>query len=164
MRELDRLKLYRARSRLYRSKILQENMRLKALAEIYTMHSFASLKSHFFDKIENSSNKEKEKCDFRAVQRSASCRSRRELSNAYFHAKFASIQPRTSPVKFARSSRGAGKGGRPGARPGAEDRSPSGAYDRRRRGGVGGMFWSEKCFFRREKEETGKSANLCKPL
>ena len=36
-------KLDRARSRLYRSEILQENMRLKALAEIYTMHSFALL-------------------------------------------------------------------------------------------------------------------------
>ena len=34
-------KLERARSRLYRSQILQENMRWKALAEIYTMHSFA---------------------------------------------------------------------------------------------------------------------------
>ena len=32
-------KLYRARSRLYRNEILQENIRLKALAEIYTMHS-----------------------------------------------------------------------------------------------------------------------------
>ena len=32
-----------ARSRLYRSQILQEKMRLKALAEIYTMHSFALL-------------------------------------------------------------------------------------------------------------------------
>ena len=31
-------------SRLYRSQILQANMRLKALSEIYTMHSFA----HFF--------------------------------------------------------------------------------------------------------------------
>ena len=36
-------KLSRARSRLYRSQILQVNMRLKALAEIYTMHSFAQL-------------------------------------------------------------------------------------------------------------------------
>ena len=35
--------LERARSRLYRSQILQQNMRLKALAEIYTMHSFAQL-------------------------------------------------------------------------------------------------------------------------
>ena len=34
-------KLYRTRSRLYRSQILQVNMRLKALAEIFTMHSFA---------------------------------------------------------------------------------------------------------------------------
>ena len=33
-------KLYKARSRLYRSQILQQNMRWKALAEIYTMHSF----------------------------------------------------------------------------------------------------------------------------
>ena len=36
-------KFDRARSRLYRRQILQENMRLKALAEIYTMHSFAQL-------------------------------------------------------------------------------------------------------------------------
>ena len=41
-------KLYRARSRLYRSQILQENMRLKALAEIYTMHSFAQLCNPIF--------------------------------------------------------------------------------------------------------------------
>ena len=34
-------KLNKARYRLYRSQILQENMRWKALAEIYTMHSFA---------------------------------------------------------------------------------------------------------------------------
>ena len=33
----------RARSRLYPSQILQENMRWKALAEIYTVHSFAQL-------------------------------------------------------------------------------------------------------------------------
>ena len=33
--------LIRARSRLYRSQILQVNTRWKALAEIYTMHSFA---------------------------------------------------------------------------------------------------------------------------
>ena len=49
-------KLYRARSRLYRNEILQENMRWKALAEIYTMHSFApfwnrSLSSMFCLKI-----------------------------------------------------------------------------------------------------------------
>ena len=34
-------KLNRARSQLYRSQILQVNTRWKALAEIYTMHSFA---------------------------------------------------------------------------------------------------------------------------
>ena len=32
-----------ARSRLYRSRFLQVNTRWKALAEIYTMHSFAPL-------------------------------------------------------------------------------------------------------------------------
>ena len=44
-------KLNRARSRLYRGQILQENMRLKALAEIYTMHSFAQLCNLIFVKI-----------------------------------------------------------------------------------------------------------------
>ena len=39
------------------------------------------------------------------VQRSALCRSRRELSNASFLAEFGSIQLRTSPVKFACSPR-----------------------------------------------------------
>ena len=34
-------RLQRARSRLYRNEILQVNMRLKALAEVYTVHSFA---------------------------------------------------------------------------------------------------------------------------
>ena len=43
------------------------------------------------------------------MQRSALCRSRRELSNAYFVANLASIQPRTSPVKFARPSNAAMK-------------------------------------------------------
>ena len=41
--ELRSGKLDRARSRLYRNQILQVNMRLKALAEIYTMQSFAQL-------------------------------------------------------------------------------------------------------------------------
>ena len=41
--ELRAGKLYKARFRLYRSQILQENMRLKALAGIYTMQSFAQL-------------------------------------------------------------------------------------------------------------------------
>ena len=33
--------LQTARYRLYRSQILKQNMRWKALAEVYTMHSFA---------------------------------------------------------------------------------------------------------------------------
>ena len=43
MLALTQLSNYRARFLLYRSQNLQENMRLKALAEIYTMHSFALL-------------------------------------------------------------------------------------------------------------------------
>ena len=44
--------LLEARSRLYRSQILQVNMRWKALAEIYTMHSFAPFSSlNFFVKL-----------------------------------------------------------------------------------------------------------------
>ena len=43
VRTVDGEHLRRARSRRYRSQILQVNMRLKALAEIYTMHSFAPL-------------------------------------------------------------------------------------------------------------------------
>ena len=35
--------LHRARSRLYRSRFLQTNMRLKALAEIHSIHTFAQL-------------------------------------------------------------------------------------------------------------------------
>ena len=43
--------LYRARSRLYRSHILQENSSWKALAEIYIMHSFAPFSNlNFFVK------------------------------------------------------------------------------------------------------------------
>ena len=43
--------LLRARSRLYRSQILQVNTRWKALAEIYTMHSFAPFSNlNFFVK------------------------------------------------------------------------------------------------------------------
>ena len=43
--------LVRARSRLYRSQILQVNTRWKALAEIYTMHSFAPFSNlNFFVK------------------------------------------------------------------------------------------------------------------
>ena len=41
-------KLYRARSRLYLSQILQLNMRLKALAEIYNTLLCTAPKSHVF--------------------------------------------------------------------------------------------------------------------
>ena len=39
---------HRARSRLYRSQILQVNTRWKALAEIYTLHSFAPFSNRNF--------------------------------------------------------------------------------------------------------------------
>ena len=42
-RLLKLIKIKSARSRLYRSRILQVNTHWKALAEIYTMHSFAPL-------------------------------------------------------------------------------------------------------------------------
>ena len=42
-------KLDRAHSRLYRSQNLYENMRWKALAKIYTMHSFAQLLESIID-------------------------------------------------------------------------------------------------------------------
>ena len=41
-------KLYKARSRLYRCQFLQLNTRWKALAEIYTMHSFAPFSKRIF--------------------------------------------------------------------------------------------------------------------
>ena len=45
-------KLRGARSRLYRRRFLQVNTRWKALAEIYTMHSFAPFSNlNFFVKI-----------------------------------------------------------------------------------------------------------------
>ena len=51
-------KLRGARSRLYRRRFLQVNTRWKALAEIYTMHSFAPfwnhLNSYSFSKMNNS--------------------------------------------------------------------------------------------------------------
>ena len=103
-------KIYRAHSLLYRRQILQENMRLKALAGIYTRHSFAQAKNSLTFKI--CKNLEKlasflkkfqqilrKKSDFRAVQRSALCRYRRELSNAYFLAKFRFDTAENEPAK-----------------------------------------------------------------
>ena len=43
-------KLYQARSRLYQIQTLQVNMRLKALAQIYKMYSFALLYNTIFAK------------------------------------------------------------------------------------------------------------------
>ena len=55
-----------------------------------------------FWQIRNSSNF-LEKCEFRAVQRSALCRSRRELSNAYLLAKFGFDTAENEPSKVCRS-------------------------------------------------------------
>ena len=46
-------KLWKARSRLYRSRFLQPNTRWKALAEIYTIHSFAPLSNLIFPQTFN---------------------------------------------------------------------------------------------------------------
>ena len=94
-------------------------MRLKALAEIYIMHTFAQLcnlnfLSNFckiillnfvrFNKISEIFRKILakflEKCDFRAVQRSALCRSRQKLSNAYLLAKFRFDTAENEPYKI----------------------------------------------------------------
>ena len=112
-------KLDRARSRLYRGQILQVNTRWKALAEIYKMQSFAQLCNlkfcqnfaNFFAKFSKfrkvrekiakfwqNSSKFLKKCDFRSVQRSALCRSRRELSNEYLLAKFGFDTAENEPI------------------------------------------------------------------
>ena len=55
------------------------------------------------------------KCDFRAVQRSAPCRSRRELSNAYFLAKFGFDAAENEPSKVCRGGLSLCSGGEPHA-------------------------------------------------
>ena len=57
-------------------------MRWKALDEIYTIYML--LQRSDLNILANF----RKNCDFRAVQRSALCRSRRELSDAFFLAKF----------------------------------------------------------------------------
>ena len=68
-------------------------------------------------------------CDFRAVQRNALCRSRRELSNAYLLAKFGFETAENEPSKVCRWSRtrsdAAKKRGRaPGRSPGRSSLGP----------------------------------------
>ena len=91
-------KLHRARSRLYRGQILQENMRLKALAEIYTMHSFAQLcKLKFCQKFANISAKF---CNFLAGSFSAV--SKRNFARKYaFDSIFQALQdlPSFAPLQ-----------------------------------------------------------------
>ena len=54
----------------------------------------------FLEKFRNFLTKfQQKKCDFRAVQRIALCRSRRELSNAYFLAKFRFDAAENEPSK-----------------------------------------------------------------
>ena len=95
-------------------------MRLKALAEstqCIPLHSsvisllcqnFAKMFAEFskiskipgnLRKFWQNSSKFLKKCDFRAVQRSALCRSRRELSNAYLLAKFGFDTAENEPCK-----------------------------------------------------------------
>ena len=112
-------KLGGARSRLYRRRFLQVNTRWKALAEIYTMHSFApfwnphrSLISYVSKLLFQSVAPKKklaifdEKIEIRerskTVQRSALCRSRRELSNEYLLAKIGVGTAENESLQFAR--------------------------------------------------------------
>ena len=130
-------------------------MRLKALAEIYTMISFAQLCNLiFFVKICQNFAKLAtclkifanfhlflgnfkilafflKKFDFRAVQRSELCRSRRELSNAYLLAKFGFDTAEKEPCKVCpieRSQQGLSLPREVGER--AADIEPQGALGR----------------------------------
>ena len=129
---------------------MQENMRLKALAEIYAMHSFAPFLNHIFflpkfarilakncyffrkiakfqvnfAKISNfwaffwQKNAIRERCKgvpflfIGGFDSSALCRSRRELSNAYFLVKIGFDTAENEPCKVstARNQRNAGTG------------------------------------------------------
>merc|ERR1712078_789768 len=83
-----------ARSRLYRSQILQVNTRWKALAEIYTMHSFAPFwnripkneENHGGEKILVQSRENRPGEAHRQLQRSTQC-SFAPFSNLNFFVK-----------------------------------------------------------------------------
>ena len=93
------------------------NSYLFALAEVYTMHSFALLQNHIFQKFartlpkfakfwkETEQNSALLSENFgipKAVQRSALCRSRRELSNTYFFAKVLFDTAENKPCEVCR--------------------------------------------------------------
>ena len=111
-------KLYKARSRLCRSQILQVNTRLKALAEIYQICIPLHLSDVNNSAIFNKTIESRERCSFlgidlarfffsprfsimdsKTVQRSALCRSRRELSNEYLLAKIGVDTAENEPCK-----------------------------------------------------------------
>ena len=111
-------KLRGARSRLYRRRFLQVNTRWKALAEIYTMHTFAQFCNRIF-LSKNCQNFRKilqnsAKClaNFEKIEIAELCKGVHcvDLGESFqthiFLQNLASIQPRTSPVKFARPSLG----------------------------------------------------------
>ena len=127
-RGTEPFELYRARSRRYRSQILQVKMRLKALAEIYTKHFFAPLCSlnflsnfcqNFCKILRNSvnlatflkifSNFRKILAFFRKnvileLCKGVHCVDLGESFQTHIYLQnLASIQPRTSPLKFAAS-------------------------------------------------------------
>ena len=115
-RQAGPIKLQRARSRLYRSQILQVNMRLKALAEIYTMHSFAQLCNLNFGKKlpKLSLNFAKFakilanfdlKNEITELCKGVHCVDLGESFQTHIYLQnLASIPPRTSPNKFVSSS------------------------------------------------------------
>ena len=108
-------KLDRPRSRLYRSQMLQANMRSKALAEIYTMHSSAQLCNLIFWKnvancLQNVAKKFclnsanfKDKNEIRERCKGVHCVDLGERCQTHIYLQIlSSIQPRTSPLKFGR--------------------------------------------------------------
>ena len=120
----------RGRSRLYRSQILQVNMRLKALAEIYIMHYFARLCNLIFSqKLKQKWLQNAKFCKFGKFSKNSENFSKfwqnssifflsvilelckrvhcvdlgESFQTHIFLQNLASIQPNTSPVKFAAS-------------------------------------------------------------
>ena len=107
-------RLDRARSRLYQSQNLQVNTRWKALAEIYTMHSFApfsnlnflvKLLRNFGKKSAKNSAVFNENFEVRERCKGVHCVDLGEsFPTSIYLQILASIQPRTSPNKFVSSS------------------------------------------------------------
>ena len=72
-------------------------------SKIWSRWNLAGFGKHFFLHLANFGKLWQTIFVWRALERSALCKSRRELSNDYLVGNSASIQPRTRPAKFSRS-------------------------------------------------------------